>query len=182
VHLVLLLDRHAEIARAGRDRGRAQVRVGVAVARRIGGAEEIVGVEIRAQRASRRGVEQLDLHTQASLERDAAPRDRQLVLAPDQDQVAVLPEVGIDAELVLEALVGDDAVRRQLHAQTVRVLVTDAAARERRRARADGVALEHDHRAHAEPGQMVRRAHAHDAGADDHDFRGLRHAATIRQA
>jgi hypothetical protein len=29
---------------------------------------------------------------------------------------------------------------------------------------------------------MVRRARAHDAGADDYDLRGFRHAATIRQA
>src|SRR5439155_805530 len=93
-------------------------------------------------------------------------RYRQLVLAPDQDQVAVLAEVGIDAELVLEALIRDDAVRGQLDTQAVGVLVANAAARKRRRAGADGVALEHDHRAHAEPGQMVRRAHAHDPGAD----------------
>src|SRR5207253_1338264 len=182
VNLVLLLDDDTEVARAGSDRGRAEVRVGVAVARRVGGAEQIVGVEIRAQGASGLRVEQLDLHAQALLERQAAPGDGQLVLVADQDQIAVLAEVGVDAELVTEALVGDDAVRGQLDTQAVRVLVADAAARERRGARADGVALEDDHRTHAEPGQMVGRAHAHDPGADDHDFSGFRHAATILQS
>src|SRR5439155_134687 len=182
VNLVLLLDDDTEVARAGSDRGRAEVRVGVAVARRVGGAEQIVGVEIRAQGASGLRVEQLDVHAQALLERHAAPGDGQLVLVADQDQIAVLAEVGVDAELVTEALVGDDAVRGQLDTQAVRVLVADAAARERRGARADGVALEDDHRTHAEPGQMVGRAHAHDPGADDHDFSGFRHAATILQS
>src|SRR2546425_7359292 len=99
-------------------------------------------------------------------------------------QTCALPisKVGVDAELVTETLVGDDAVRGQLDTQAVRVLVADAAARERRGARADGVALEDDHRPHAEPGQMVGRAHAHDPGPDDHDFSGFRHAATILQS
>src|SRR5207244_3611375 len=87
----------AGILRAGSDRGRAEVRVGVAVARRVGGAEQIVGVEIRAQGASGLRVEQLDLHAQALLERHAAPGDGQLVLVADQDQIAVLAEVGVDA-------------------------------------------------------------------------------------
>src|SRR4029450_1961463 len=36
--------------------------------------------------------------------------------------------------------------------------------------------------AHAEPGQVIGRADAHDAGADDQDFGGFRHAATILQS
>src|SRR5262245_39033349 len=60
--------------------------------------------------------------------------------------------------------------------------MADAAAGERRRARADGVPLQYDDGTHPEPGQMVGRAHAHDPGADDHDFGGLRHAATILQS
>src|SRR5207248_4469381 len=47
---------HAEVARARGDRGRAEVRVGVPVARRIGRAEQIVGVQVRAERARRRRV------------------------------------------------------------------------------------------------------------------------------
>src|SRR5439155_9693281 len=125
---VLLLDHHAEIPRAGGDRGRAGVRVGVAVARRVGGAEQIAGVEIGTQRARRRGVEQLDGDAEAALQRDAAPRGGQLLLRGDQDEVAVLPEVRIDAEFLGKPLVGDDAVGRQLDAEAVGVLVADATA------------------------------------------------------
>src|SRR2546427_13044228 len=90
---------------------------------------------------------------EAPLERDAAPRGRQLVVHRDQDEVAVLAEVRIDAELFAEALVGDDAVGRQLDAQAIAVLVADAAAGQRRRAGADGVALKHDDAPCAQPGQ-----------------------------
>src|SRR5262249_40394842 len=119
LHLVLLLDDDAEVPRARRDGRRAQVWIGVAVARRVGGAQEIARVQVGAQPARRRGVEQLDLHAQALLQRDAAPRGCQLLFASDQDQIAVLAKVGIDTELFAEALVGDDAVSCQLHAQTV---------------------------------------------------------------
>src|SRR5213593_1000165 len=108
-------------SRARGDRGRAEVRVGVPVARRIGRAEQIVGVEVRAERARRRRVEQLDIDAEASLERDAAPRRGQLVVRRDQDEVSVLTEMRIDAELFLEPLVGDDAVGRQLDAEAVRI-------------------------------------------------------------
>src|SRR6058998_2105426 len=70
--LVLLLDDHAEVPRARRDRRRAQVGVGVPVAGRVRRAELIVGVEVRAQLPRGRGIEQLHADTQAPLERDAA--------------------------------------------------------------------------------------------------------------
>ena len=87
----------------------------------------------------------------------------------------MLPEVRIDPELLLETLVGDDRVRGQLDAEAIGVLVTDAAAGERRRAGAHAVALEHDDAAGAESRQVIGRAHAHDAGADDRHIRGLGH-------
>src|SRR3989442_869717 len=140
-----------------------------------GVAVGIVGVEIGSERAYRRRFEQLGGDPEAPLERDAAPRGGQLVFRRDQDEIPVLAEVGIDAELVTKTLVGDDAVRRQLDAETVRILMADAAAGEGRRAGAHGVALEDGHAPRAEPRQMVRRADAHDAGADDHDLCGFRH-------
>src|SRR5437899_193271 len=55
--------------------------------------------------------------------------------------------------------------------------MANASAGQSRRARAHGVALEDDHTPDAEPRQVVRGAHAHDAGADDHDLCGVRHPA-----
>src|SRR5206468_9014480 len=97
------------------------------------------GVQVRAERARRRRVEQLDIDAEASLERDAAPRRGQLVVRRDQDEVSVLTELRIDAELFLEPLVGDDAVGRQLDAEAVRILMANASAGQSRRARAHGV-------------------------------------------
>ena len=90
----------------------------------------------------------------------------------------MLPEVRVDPELLLEALERHDAVRGELDAEPIGVLVTDATARERRRARAHAVALEHHHTAGAEARQVIGRAHAHDAGADDQDVCRLRHGVT----
>ena len=91
----------------------------------------------------------------------------------------MLAEVGVDAELFAEPLVGDDAVRGQLDTEPVGVLMTDAAAGQRRRAGAHGVALEHGHPPGADPRQVVGRAHAHDAGADDDDVGGVGQAHSI---
>jgi hypothetical protein len=173
---VLLADHHAELARAGGDGGCAEVWVGVAVARRVRGAQYVVGVEVRTELARRRRVEKLHVHAELALQRDAAPGHGQLVLGGDQDEIAVLAKIRIDAELGLELLVGDDAVRRELDAEPVRILMTDAAAGQRRGSRADRVALEHDDSAGAEARQMIGGAHAHDSRADDQDVGRRRHA------
>ena len=174
---MLLVDHDAELARTGGDPGRAEVRIGVAVARRVRRAEQVVGVEIGAEFARRRRVEQLHVHAELALQRHATPRHGQLVFGGDQDEIAVLAKVRIHAELGLEPLVGDDAVRRQLDAEPVGVLMTDPAAGQRRRSRADRIALEHDDSPGAKTGQMIGGAHAHDPRADDHDLRSLRHGA-----
>jgi len=110
VDLVLLLDHDAEIATRAAIAGRAEVRVGVAVARRVGGAEQIVGVEIRAQGARGLRVEQLDLQPRlcwsATLRGDGHSSS-----FPMRHQIAVLAEVGSTPNSLTEALVGDDAVR-----------------------------------------------------------------------
>src|SRR5262249_27592775 len=95
-----------------------------------------------------------------------------------QQQIAVLAEVRVDAELVREVLEGLDAVERELDAHAVGVLMADSPARERGRARAHSVALEHDDAADAPARQMIRRARAHDAGADPDDVRRFRHCVS----
>ena len=87
----------------------------------------------------------------------------------------MLAELRVDAELVGEALEGHDALKGELDADPVRVLVADAAARQRRRARADRLPLEDEHPAEPLPREVIRGAGAHDAGADDDNVRGLGH-------
>src|SRR4030095_9976750 len=151
-------------------------------------AEQILGVEIRTQLLRCRPIEQLDGDAQAPLELGAPTRGRQLLLRPHQDEITVLTEVGIDAELLLKTLVRHDRVRGQLDAQPVGVLGANAAARERRGAGAHSVALQDDDAACAQPRQMVGGARAHDSGADNDDLGRFSHrsipfnAALIRGA
>src|SRR5262249_44647360 len=91
----------------------------------------------------------------------------------DQQQIAVLAKLGIDAELLLEVLERADDRLRELDADAVRILMPDPAARQRRRPRADGVPLQHDDAAGTTPREMVRGTGAHDAGADDQNVRRL---------
>jgi hypothetical protein len=87
----------------------------------------------------------------------------------------MLPELRIDAELRLEPLVGLDAVRGELDADAVGVLVTDPATCQRGRSRAHRVALDDDDPVGAAPGEVIPGAGAHDPGADDDDVRGGLH-------
>ena len=119
--------------------------------------------------------QELDLHAQAALQGHVALGLRQLAFGRDQDQVAVLAERRVDAELDLEALEGLDAGKRELDADAVGVLVADPSAGQGRRPGADVVALEHDHAASPAPGQVIGRADAHDAGADHHNVRARAH-------
>ena len=118
-----------------------------------------------------------DVHAEASLKGHVALGLGLLRLGRDEDEVAVLPEARVDAELLLEALVRLDGASGQLDPDAVGVLVADAAAGQRRRAGADVVALHHHDAPGPAPRQVVGGAHAHDAGADDDDVGPARHGA-----
>ncbi len=176
-HLAFGAELHTELAGARSHRRGHQIGVGVAVARRVGGGEEIAGMEVRESPSRLLRRQECHVHAQAPLQRHVLLGERQLGLGRDEDQVPVLAEVGIDAELVLEALERLDDVLGQLDPDAVRVLVADAPARERRRPRANAVALDHDDAARAAPREVIGGAHAHDSGAHDHHVRRAHHRA-----
>src|SRR5262245_20560779 len=178
-HLAILLDHDTELAGAGRDRGGYQVRVGKAVAGRVGRGDQVAGPEVRAERADvvRRQHPRVD--AQGALPGRALRVDRLLLPGLLQDQVAVLVELRVDPELGLEVLVDLDAMPGQLDADAVGVLMTDAAAGQRGRAGADRPALEHEHPTVPTTREVVRRAGAHDAGPDDDRVRGVHHAGRL---
>src|SRR5215467_12409233 len=156
----------------------SRARAAMAVVARYGSAKPSRGEYVAETRSSVRRYGQPARTSSGSSTRVSTPRLRwssALLRRLLQDEIAMLPELWIDAELRLEVLVDLDALLGQLDADAMSVLVTHAAAGQRGGAGADAVTLQHHHPAVFAPRQVIRRRGAHDAGSDDDRVRSLGH-------
>ena len=120
-----------------------------------------------------RGVEALRRHVEPLPHRERRLERRHVALLGDEEQVADLAEMRIDAHLLLEALDARQRAQRQPHVDLRRELETNAARVARRRAAAEVVALEHDDVAHTARGKVVRDGRTDDPASDDDDVSAL---------
>jgi hypothetical protein len=145
----------------------------------------VVGVEARRHDAARLelrhdvsrslGVDQARVEAELALKLDALRELGGSLFVARQEQVAALPEPGVDAVLVREFLAVLEALAHEAHVGFARPLRAHAAAVATARAAAQVTRVEHQDAAlRVLLGEVIRRGQPHDAGADDHDIGGIR--------
>ena len=115
-------------------------------------------------------------HAERSLKRQCCTEEPDVVGRVEQEEVAVLAEVDVDAEALLEGFELRQRPQRDPDVELVGELRSDAPCRLARRAAGERVALDEDDVGDPQLREVVRGARTHGATADDyHLCRFLRH-------
>ncbi len=147
--------------------------VGQTVARAEGTGDDVVGCQQRHAAAHLIAVEPLSRYAQAPLQRHVVPESGNVALVGQQKEIAVTPQADVLAGLFLEAIEHGQAEQGEPDVDFGGELVADPAGALARSAHAEEfLFLEQEHIGAAALRQVIGRAGAHDAAADDDDLRG----------
>src|SRR5439155_13684602 len=152
------------------------VRVGEAIARAPGRAEQILDVQPRHHPGGLVHADQLGHRPERALERHRLSIELELSLVAGQEEVAPLTVVDVDPELLFEAGPDLHTAKRELNVDRGGELAANAARGPAGRARADSVPFEHDDVWAAPPSKIAGRGAADDAAPDDDHLSARSHA------
>ena len=169
-HVDALLDSHALLRSCRRVAPDDCLRRGEAVAGAVGRSAQALGAQLRDELEHLVQGQLGREHAERALQADGLAEAAHVVVRVEQEEVARLAEVDVSPDLLLEVAELEQRDERDADVDLVGELRPDAARGLARRPAPEGLPLaEHDVR-DPELREVVRRAGAHGAAADDHDL------------
>ncbi|MNT00356.1 hypothetical protein D3C72_1347850 [compost metagenome] len=170
-HVHVFADGHATAARAAREAGGHQIGIGKARFRFKADQRRVVERGNGQQLAGLGGVQQFQRNALFALLVQRALQGRQLVVVGGGDQITALDQAAgrfVVTDVAGEVVEHVPGTLRQLHVFAHRIMGAQNTGRLRRRARADGRAVQHQHVLRAQLRQVERHRTADHAGTN-HD-------------